>query len=458
MQDFDEMKPIRDMLETYESSVPDFDTLFKGEVLGDTPLRQICGTKLNSFEAETPSFDQMFAGQVLGHITPKRRMVPIWVVIGAAAACFTLLLSLPGKIQMDQTPLSLMEQKHVYKAPLKGKAIVIDSLQKDIQTEKLESPKTIGLLAVDKKESETPETLLTYEESQMQRDSSVDNSLTKIRPSEKANLAVNYERSVEAAYAAAKIRKIKVKREKMNLGTSFNSANRLLSLVNTKSANAYPLQTAAGNYSAGYSSLEGASSSLLRAATISRNTWEETDNISKPVLDKYKAVYSLPINFGLSVSFPLFRRFEIITGLNYTYMSGTISGENETSVRSFNLKQELHYLGIPLKISMNIFKQGKFGAYAAFGGTIEKGIAGIQKSHVVNTDGEKIDWDSSQPVYGLQPSITGQLGLFYELNKTFNLYIEPGTSYFFPNDQPISSRTEEPFNFNIGIGLRYRIQ
>jgi len=455
MQEFDETKPIRDLLKTFESEAPEFNSLFEGEVLGDVSLRQICQSKLADFKTEASSFDQMFANETLVKVTLKKRMVPMWIAIGAAAACTAFMLLLPKETQIERGTIGKMEQTAVRKASVKVRKAQIVYEIKDTLIQKLESPQEIEVLAIEEQELPIREKLMTYQEEQVNRDSLKDNT-TKIHPTKRSNIAVAYERSVEEAYAEAKTKKVKVKRDKLILGTGLNSANRLLSLVNTKSADSYPLQSIANEYSSGYASLKGSSSSLLRSATISRNAWVDPENLTSiSNLSDYNAVYSLPINFGLSVSFPFFNRFEIMTGLSYTNLRATISGKNATS--SFDLKQELHYLGIPLKMSVIFLKQEHFGAYVSFGGTIEKALAGVQKSHVVNTNGEISDWENSQPVYGLQPSIGGQLGVYYELSKTFNLYVEPGASYYIPNDQPISNRTEEPFNFNLGVGLRYRI-
>lgn len=458
MKGSEETKPIRDILEAYNPTAPEFNSLFEGELLGDAPFRQIFQSKLKTFEAESPSFDQMFSGQTLGQTTvPNKHRIPMWGVISAAAACFTLLMLLPDKIQMNQGSLSLVEQKTIYKTKSKSEPLLHESPQVKSLTEKLEHPKTISILAIDRNKTQIRETLISYEDAQNEDNaSSSDHLLSKISPSS-ASLDVANERSVEQAYAEAKVKKEKYKREKMILGTNFNSANGLLSLLNTKSTNAYTLEATANQYSTGYSNLEGSSTSLLRTATVSKNEWVKPENISASSLSTQQTAYSLPINVGLSVSFPLLVDFEIITGLNYTYLYGTISN-SDTKSSSFKLKRELHYIGIPVKLSLNIIKKDHFGVYAAFGGAIEKGLVGIQKCHVVNTDGETSNWENSQKVYGVQPSLTGQAGVYYNLNKTFNLYFEPGVSYFFPNDQPISSRTEEPYNFNLGFGLRYRIQ
>ena len=458
MKSLDETKPIREILEAFESETPDFDSLFKGELLGDAPLRQIFQPKLERFETEAPSFDQLFAGQISGQPSIRHQhLVPMWAAISAVAACFALLMLLPDKVEMNQSSLSLIEQTvKQHKVKIKSKTLVQDTLQTNILTEKLESPKAIGNIAIDNKKAQIREKLFAYEEVERECDSTSGQTLTKLEPSSRTNLAVKNERSIEEAYAEARIQKEKLKREKMVLGTNVNSANRLLSLLNTKSGT-YPFSTTTNQYSSGYSSLEG-SSSLLRTATVSKNAWVVPENLpSSIILSNYQAVYSLPVNFGLSVSIPLFSNLDIISGINYTYLHSTTSSSNSQSPY-FELNQSLHYIGIPLKVSFNIFKTGHFGTYAALGGTVEKGLAGIQKCHVVNTDGEISNWNNSQKIYGLQLSLTGQLGLYYELNKIFNLYLEPGMSYFIPNDQPVSSRTEEPYNFNIGFGLRYKIQ
>lgn len=456
MKDFEDTKPIQDMFEHFEAQAPDFDALFKGDVLGDASLRPIFQTKLGNLETQAPSFEELFAGQTFLAAKPVKRAIPFWAAIATAAACFALALLLPQKIQHEQLNLGQIEKPVVHNKTQKIKRAHIVVQEEILLTEALESPKTIQRLAINAKSSKVSEELITYEEVIEQREPH-NSKLTKIKPTKKKNLAVPYERSVEEAYAEAKVKKADKKRERLALGTNLNSSNRLLSLLNTKTTDTYPLQGLSHSYSAAYSTLEGATSRLVTTEEASDNTWVIPSNLvnNNVALNQYKAVYSLPISVGLSVSFPLYKHVNIITGLNYSYLSATISGE--TSDLSFELKQELHYVGIPLKIAFNFLDLGHFGVYAAVGGALEKGLSGVQHSNVDRTDGNESHWDNSQKVYGFQTSLTGQLGVTYELSKTFNLYFEPGVTYFNPGDQPISSRTEEPYNFNIGLGLRYRI-
>ena len=77
---------------------------------------------------------------------------------------------------------------------------------------------------------------------------------------------------------------------------------------------------------------------------------------------------------------------------------------------------------------------------------------------MVSASGDVDDWRSTQRVYGVQPLVKGQLGVSYDIASSYEFYLEPGGTYSIPNDQPVSSRTEEPFYFNIGFGLRYRLK
>jgi len=320
MKEFDDTKTLQDIFEHFEAQAPDFDALFKGDVLGDASLRHLYQSKLEHLETPAPSFDELFAGQTFLMAKPRKRMIPFWAAIATVAACFALALLLPQKIQLEQVNFSQTEKPVVLKKSHKSSKPQIKVQEEVLLTQALESPKTIQKLAINTKTSKVSETLITYEEVIEKREPH-EGKIAKIKPTKKNNLAVPYERSVEEAYADAKTKKTDKKRERLSLGTNLNSSNRLLSLLNTKSTDTYPLQGLSHSYSAAYSSLEGATSKLVTTEAASDNTWEIPSNLvnNKVVLNEYKAIYSLPISVGLSVSFPLYKHVNIITGLNYTF-------------------------------------------------------------------------------------------------------------------------------------------
>jgi len=415
----------------------------------------LLSSKLADHTTLAPAFDQLFAGETLGKPikTPKIHLFPWWSVAGVAAACLAVFFLLPNKLGNDVEKMSKAPATEQVQPPIKRVIRTRGTVLPKLKAQMLATPSKIKLLAVEtknttilasmaanSKKAETEESIL--------RDTTKDETMSKIKPSRSSGLTVKPSRSVEEAYAAARVRKARSKPDKMSFGIGMNSANRLLSMVNSKSNGGFALQSVANSASDGYASLEGASVSMLRSSTDIPNIWEKPENIEQNMLDNCETNYSLPINFGLTVSIPIIRNLNLITGLQYTYLSNHITGS------TFDLKQELHYMGIPVKIAVNLVKRGDFVVYSAIGGTIEKGLAGVQTSTV---EGEGT-WKGTQDIEGFQTSLTGQFGVSYNLNKYFLLYLEPGVAWYIPSDQPVSNRTEEPFNFNLSLGLRYRLQ
>lgn len=451
MQELDSYDNIREKLLNAEVQAPDFDALFGKETLGVDSLHSSISSKLLNHTAEAPDFETLFAGELLGKPlrAPKIRLFPWWTVAGVAAACLALVLLLPDKLVNQSDTLSKAPIQEKMQSPIRHERKKLSSIFPKQQIQALSAPGKIKLLRVVPKNTSVAASMAEskYDSSAEPRDSTENGTLLRIRPNQPSELAVQKNRSVQEAYAQAKIRRARIRPDKTTVGFGMNSANRLLSTVNTKSDGGFALQSVAHSASDGYASLEGASASLLRTTTTSPNEWVGPDNITAAMLQNCETNYSLPINLGLTVSIPIIHDLNLITGLQYTYLVNHISGS------TFDLKQELHYLGIPVKLAVNLVKRGDFVVYSAIGGTVEKGLAGVQTS-VVEGEGT---WKGNQSIEGIQCSLTGQFGLSYNLSNSLLLYLEPGVAWYIPSDQPVSNRTEEPFNFNLSLGLRYKL-
>ena len=160
---------------------------------------------------------------------------------------------------------------------------------------------------------------------------------------------------------------------------------------------------------------------------------------------------SIPISFGITVRKNFNRTIGVETGLVYTLLSTdmTIIDGSRSEVTL-----QLHYLGVPASLIVNIFDKRRWNIYMSGGGMVEKGLVAVSRSknYYVYKNSE-ITKNSS--ISGLQWSLNGGIGLSYGIYKDLNLFVEPGVSYYFDNDQPISKRTEDPFSFNLRLGLRY---
>lgn len=434
MRDFRNIEnDIQKKLQEAEIKAPDFDALFNSNEIEEAVFYHKISEKLSASHIVAPEFETLFTTKPLP-VTQKPNHLPQWLISAfVSAACIALALILPNFFESENVvpePYvaangTTIEQTS--NSDLKRKLASIQHSFSNAISTKMLHQSTRDSLVVSITDTIQNSRIEEYE---------TPSRIKNVVP-EKNNILTNQIQYQQRS-----------KKEKKSLGLNLNGANRLLSLLNTKNNSDYILSSVARNNVDGYNQLEGAQALQLRSAGSSKNEWIAADNLTSSMLQNVETNYSLPINIGLTTSFPIVNGVNFITGIQYTYLTNHIEGNQ------FNLKQELHYLGIPVKLNFDIIKRSQFTAYVSTGGTIEKALAGIQKSTV---EGQGI-WRGSQSIKGFAASVVGNAGVSYELKNNFMLYVEPGVSFYFPTDQPISYRTEEPLSFNLSLGLRYRFQ
>jgi hypothetical protein len=155
--------------------------------------------------------------------------------------------------------------------------------------------------------------------------------------------------------------------------------------------------------------------------------------------------HHIPLSFGLTFRFYFTSRWAIESGLVYTYLSSEYK-----YINNYRVKQHLHYLGLPVNAVYQFVGSKRFSVYVSGGGMLEKGISA---EYTTITPSSRTG--SHDNIAGVQWSLNGYLGISYNFSKRFSLYAEPGIRYFFPDArQPESLRTERPFNYSLGFGLR----
>jgi len=158
--------------------------------------------------------------------------------------------------------------------------------------------------------------------------------------------------------------------------------------------------------------------------------------------------YTAPISFGFTASKKLSKILSLETGLTYTYLLTKFESMN------YNADLNLHYLGIPMNLSAQIWKNQKWGVYGSGGAMVEKGLRSVyvQNQHVGN---QIITTTASTKIEGLQWSLNAALGVTYNIYKDIDIYLEPKFSYYFDNNQPISIRTDREIIVGVEGGFRY---
>ncbi|MDR1221889.1 MAG: PorT family protein [Tannerella sp.] len=157
---------------------------------------------------------------------------------------------------------------------------------------------------------------------------------------------------------------------------------------------------------------------------------------------------SIPFSAGIMVRRKLNRTVGIETGLVYTRLSTDLEIAGKYRQDAI---LNLHYLGIPVNLVVDLWEKKPWNIYISGGGMVEKGLRSVYKQK----DYFGSDLIRNSRISGLQWSLNGGVGLSCNFYRGMNLYIEPGVSYYFDCNQPVSKRTEDPLNFNLRLGLRY---
>lgn len=164
-----------------------------------------------------------------------------------------------------------------------------------------------------------------------------------------------------------------------------------------------------------------------------------------------------PLKFGLMARVQLTDRLGVESGLYYTYLSSDfVSHDNHSG---HTTEQRLHYVGVPLKLNVSLWRTDLLEVYAGAGGAAElcvKGKAVTEwdyDNEVVNV--EETDARERRPQF----SVNASAGVQYNFSDMAGVYAEPGLSYYINNgSQTKNFYKDKPWNFNINVGLRFTLK
>ena len=171
---------------------------------------------------------------------------------------------------------------------------------------------------------------------------------------------------------------------------------------------------------------------------------------------EHKMHHKFPVRAGLSVRYNFNNRFGVSTGLQYSYLASDFSWGSAKSYYAGN--QKLHYLGIPVNLTYDIWSNDRFSIYASGGMTMEKCIDGsVTTDYILNGDFQTRKTEGATEKR-LQWSATAAVGVQFRLVSRLSLYAEPGACYYIDNHSSTDNiYKERPFNFNFNLGLRFSL-
>lgn len=161
--------------------------------------------------------------------------------------------------------------------------------------------------------------------------------------------------------------------------------------------------------------------------------------------------YLPQLSFGLTVQKRFDKVISLETGLIYTYLQSNFSNSGNAT---YDAQLNLHYLGIPINLLLQLTQNKHWNIYISGGGTVEKGLRSvyIQNQTIWN---RVVTTRAATNINGLQVSISGSLGVSYKIQRNIDIYFEPKFSYYLDSNQPISTRTDHPLVIGINGGLRF---
>ena len=167
--------------------------------------------------------------------------------------------------------------------------------------------------------------------------------------------------------------------------------------------------------------------------------------------------YRQPVNVGVMVNCYLSERWSIGTGLEWSWLHSSFREGSQTYYVS--RVNDLHYLGIPLKLNCDLWKRNGFKVYAAAGGMVQKCFSGKQvKEYIYNSAAGKSEMKELCERQ-MQWSVCAEAGLEYDFSPFAGVYFEPGVTWHFNNGSSVDNiYKSRPLNFSLSVGIRFNFQ
>ena len=158
--------------------------------------------------------------------------------------------------------------------------------------------------------------------------------------------------------------------------------------------------------------------------------------------------YSLPVNLGMQLQFPVGEKLSLGVGVSYTKLRSRF--DCLVNKVRYSGQQTLHYSGIPVNVYGPVAQRDKFTFYVNGGAMIEKGIRAKYRF-----SSYKDSYANSTKMDGLQFSVNAGLGVEYRFADYMGLYFEPNIIYFTNSDMQYCVRTDQPLQIKAELGCRF---
>ena len=160
-----------------------------------------------------------------------------------------------------------------------------------------------------------------------------------------------------------------------------------------------------------------------------------------------------PFSFTLALKYRLTGRFGLETGVSYSRLRSEFeTGSGGNAIRE---EQTVHYIGIPVKGTYNIYKAQAWNLYGSLGVSAEIPVyAPLQTNYYLRGALQASDKSSVRAPW--QWSVGAGLGVHYSITPRLGFFAEPSLRYYIPPAGSVETyRTAHPFSFSLPLGLRF---
>ena len=169
----------------------------------------------------------------------------------------------------------------------------------------------------------------------------------------------------------------------------------------------------------------------------------------------FEAHHAAPLRVGVTAAWELTPHLNLVSGLNWTYLNSEFE-ETASPIRTV-VGQDLGYLGVPLRLEAGFNVWKGLWLYAGAGGMVEKGLLSSSWTNTwVNGQVAEMVKNPKPDTGGLLWSVGATAGAEYRFSPSFGLYFTPGVEYHFDNGAEVrSAYTEKPLHWNVNLGVRF---
>lgn len=150
--------------------------------------------------------------------------------------------------------------------------------------------------------------------------------------------------------------------------------------------------------------------------------------------------HCMPLIVSMSVRYPITDRLSLNSGLNYSLYHSSYQ-------KSYiACQQDVHYLGIPLRVDYDFIDRRFLSAYVGAGASIDWCLGAFENGMNVGSDIPCISLDAAA-------------GLQFNISERFGIFVEPSIGWLIPTGTRYirTWRTDNTVYFYLPFGLRYTI-